>query len=105
MSSIYPVWISLCLSFSIHIYIYIYIYIHKYIYIYIYIYILYVIKYIYKYIYIYIYIIYYIYEYKLYALFDHFEEGAFSKDCEPPSDKTMVQRLKIPNKESLSFST
>ena len=101
MSSIYPVWISLCLSFSIHIYIYIYIYIHKYIYIYIYI--LYVIKYIYKY--IYIYIIYYIYEYKLYALFDHFEEGAFLKDCEPPSDKTMVQRLKIPNKESLSFST
>ena len=99
MSSIYPVWISLCLSFSIHRYIYIYIYTN------IFIYILYVIKYIYKYIYIYIYIIYYIYEYKLHALFDHFEEGAFLKECEPPSDKTMVQRLKIPNKESLSFST
>ena len=94
-----------CLDFSLSLFLYTYIYLYIYIYtqIYLYIYILYVIKYIYKY--IYIYIIYYIYEYKLYALFDHFEEGAFLKDCEPPSDKTMVQRLKIPNKESLSFST
>ena len=32
-------------------------------------------------------------------LFDHFEEGTILKGAGPPSDETMVQRWRGPNKE------
>ena len=55
------------------------------------------------YIYIYIYIIYMNINYMRCLI--TLKRGIFLKECEPPSDKTMVQRLKIPTQESLSFST